>query len=230
MKEDFHTFIVTRFSIFDPRVKSTRLSRLPVDEYKNILFSDDRLSAKFETFEKITVLSILAQTNPNFTFLIYAGVALPDRRKQLLENIVEQCTQAKLKYVESFRQMRCDYTQKISTYAGPYFCARLDDDDGLSPYFVELLQLYKNTNADVITFSQGQLIGIENGKFKHGKQISKPFTSAGLTSINKPIYSLGHHRRVKNKFNCIIDDTPEMFFQFCGKYCDTNREFVEGYE
>ena len=62
-----HIIIITRFSIYD-------LNLNLLEEQINHIFSLKRLKFKFESFERITLPSVINQTNQNYTYLIFSSI------------------------------------------------------------------------------------------------------------------------------------------------------------
>jgi len=78
-------YFITRFSIFDFNKKVFRLTtNLGIEEYKSYLFSKERLDYKFDSFEKITLPSIVSQTDNNYIWEIYTSEYLPIEYKNRL--------------------------------------------------------------------------------------------------------------------------------------------------
>ena len=61
---------------------------LGIEEYKSYLFSKERLDYKFNSFEKITLPSIVSKTDDNYIWVIYTSEYLPiEYQNILLENL-----------------------------------------------------------------------------------------------------------------------------------------------
>lgn len=219
-----YTYIVTRFSILDyscPRFQITK--NISEKEYKEKLFSEERLNAKFKLFEKITLPSIVNQTNKNFIWYIYASSFLPDKYKKKILELT--CVNEKIKcvFIDSFKDF-C----KIQFTDEKYCTVRLDDDDGLHKDFVESLNNYNNVpNKNLITHACGQLVKLENDELVYGRKIDKSEKppAQGLAAVGMDVYKCGSHGKIQNKYNVIVDKKPNMFLMSCSEYCDTKRNF-----
>lgn len=217
-------YFITRFSIYDPNKKAWVISRLPQQQYFNKLFSEDRLNAKFTAFEKMTLPTVLNQTNKNYEWLILSSVHLPEIYKKRLNDLVAPHPQIKVYYVNNWEEV--DQILKTYPYEPSYATVRLDDDDGLSPNYVQMLQQYKDKRGCIITFPYGTGYKIENGNiiYKEG-DICCNCIALGLTAINMNIYSCGNHTKLKDKYTIIKNNTRGMYYLFFSKYCDSGRMF-----
>ena len=216
-------YIITRFSIFDyscPRFQITKNN--DYETYKNKLFDDERLKTKFNLFEKITLPSVLNQTNKNFVWYIYSSTLLPEKYKNKLLELTNH-PNIKCIFIESFKTF-C----KIEFNNEKYCTVRLDDDDGLNKNFIESLNKYKESpNKTLITHPMGQLVKIENDKLIYGRKIDKTKKppAQGLTAIGMDVYKCGSHGKIQENYNVIYDKTPDMFIMSCSEHCDTERIF-----
>jgi Putative rhamnosyl transferase len=222
------TYIITRFSIFDRNCYKFKLRRNKnKDEFFNKLFSTNRLNSKFTTFEKITLPSILNQSNKNYIWNIYTSEYLPEEYKNRLIELTSPHKKINIHYVKSFKYFdkSVDNVTKNKTFK--YCTIRLDDDDGLSANFIENLQKYKNEDKTIISHPKGTRVTIKDDKLVLGKKISKLNNAQGLCGIGMNIYSCGNHMKVAEKFKVIYDNTPNMYLVNCDYHCDTKRKFVE---
>lgn len=214
-----HTFIITRFSIYDPVKKFKRAD-------KSHLFSEKRLKFKFESFERITLPSIINQTNQNYTYLIFSSIYLPKIYKQRLLNLTKKYyKKIHCIFVNDLNQFYSTLTNLFNKLNKPYCSIRLDDDDGLNVKFIESLNQYKHLDKSIISHPRGTNFKIENGKILYGKKTNYPKTAQGLAAINMDIYSCGDHTKVDKKYNVIYDTTPDMYLINCNDLTDTKRIF-----
>lgn len=215
------THIITRFSIFDFNFKGYRITKeLDKDTYYNQLFSSERLNHKFKVFEKITLASILNQTNQNYIWHIYTSEYLPENYKLKLKDLTMSHKSIRVYYIKSFKEFN-----KI-LFDSEYCTIRIDDDDGLSPYFIENLQKYKNDINTIISHQNGNYVTITNDELVIGEQILYPNIALGLCAIGMNIYTCGNHVKIATKFKVIYDNAPNMYLVNADDNCDTKRKFV----
>lgn len=214
-------YFITRFSIFDPASKAFKLTRENDTEYyKSYLFSKERLEYKFSSFEKITLPSIVQQTNNNYIWEIYTSNYLPTEYKERLLESTKSYENIKIYFVESFKEF--NKSKKIND---KYCTVRLDDDDGLNENYVEIMQKYKDETNAVISFPNGKYITIQNNEIIYGSNILYKLNAQGLCSIGQNIYGRGSHTSLDKMHKVIYDMTPDMYLFNCSKFCDTKRIF-----
>jgi len=231
------TYILTRFSIFDKDSTGLQISNKynlknesDQEKYKNELFSPDRLNYKFKVFELVTLPGVVNQTNQNFEWYIYSSVYMPKYYQNKLIELTKPYNNIFVKFISSFKEFfyTIDYTKNNTI---DKFCTmRLDDDDGLSPNFIKLINNYKNEkDGTVISFSDGTQISLINNKIEYGISIRYDLIAIGLTVINKDIYSLGDHSLLSERgYTVKLDRTPNMYLICCSEqFCDTKREFIK---
>jgi hypothetical protein len=215
------THIITRFSILDYDFKGFWISKkIDKETYSERLFSSKRLDYKFTSFEKITLPSILNQTNQSYVWHIYASEYLPEIYKKKLMELTKPHASIHIYYIKTFKEFNTLH------FEDNYCTMRLDDDDGLSPNFIENLQKYKNERNTIVSCPNGNHVKIENDQVVIGEKIISPNAALGLCAIGMNIYHCGNHMKVAEKFKVIYDNTPKMFLLNANENCDTERKFV----
>lgn len=214
-------YFITRFSIFDHNFKGYIMTKkLSIEEYKSYLFSKERLDYKFNSFEKITLPSIVSQTDDNYIWEIYTSEYLPIEYKNRLLASTNKYKNIKIFFINSFKEFN-----KSNKINDKYCTVRLDDDDGLDKNFVKTLQKYKDKTKEIISFPLGKKCTISNNKIIYGKNVNIKNTALGLCAIDMNIYDCGNHTKVHNKFKVTYDMTPDMYLLNCSEFCDTQRRF-----
>lgn len=215
------TYIITRFSIYDPDAKVWRLTRNNnPNQIKKKLFRKPRLDARFDFFSKVTLPSINKQTNQNYLWYIYASSFLPPNYQNKLLELTKSNLKIKVIFIDSMKEFA-----KIDYPESGYCTMRLDDDDGLSPNFIELMNKYKNKKGKVISFPNGKRYKLEDGKIILGEEYIYKNASMGLTAIEMDIYQCGNHHNVNKRYPTIYNNQPNMYMAACGKYSDSGRGF-----
>lgn len=215
------TYIITRFSILDHEFKGYCLTRNEKNfhQYKEKLFSEERMEEKFSAFEKITLPSIINQTNQNFVWEIYASEYMSSEYKNRLLNNTKNYHNIKIYFIKSFKEFN------KTEFTGDQYCTiRLDDDDALNSNFIEKTKKYKK-NESILSFPRGQKITIKNNKIIYGDKTNIKNIALGLCAIGMNIYNCGNHTKVHEKYNVIYDNTPNMYLLYCSKNTDTGRVF-----
>jgi hypothetical protein len=125
---------LVRFSY--PSIGGFRISsgRSP-EELQHTLFERDRLESRFELFEKITLPTVLRQSDMGFSLGILVGDLLPDWARDRLDGLVEdhKCLHIVQQPMRPhFRAIRDAYTDLPTDDGATHIASfRLDDDDGL---------------------------------------------------------------------------------------------------
>ena len=216
-----HTYILTRFSIFDPKYKHfnlTDLTHYNRHGYKSKLFSSRRLDFKFKVFEKMTLPTVIHQTHKDYTWYIYTSNILPEKYKKKLLKLTEKHPQIKCKFIESFKEFTFTPDKE-----GPYCTVRLDDDDGLNPHFFKNLQKYKHLDGCIISHSHGLKYRLKEGNVDLGSAIVYKNIALGLCAIGKNIYDCGAHTEIAENHKVIYDETPKMYYLCYSELCDSKR-------
>jgi hypothetical protein len=218
-------YFITRFSIYDPQFGGFRISKdYDQKEYEKRLFAKDRLNSKFDTFENITIPSILKQSCKNWKWLIYTSDRLPDEYMKRLRMLVKDYINIELITVKDFR----DFFEKDLSYdyGSSFATVRIDDDDGLNNFYVDKLQQYSKNIGSIISFTEGVLVKRVKECLVKGEKVSEKNIALGMAGIGIKIYNLGSHTTINEKYNVIYDSTPNMFYLNCSPFTDTNRGFT----
>ena len=219
-------YIITRFSILDFKSPSFNLTRNNSSDYiyKLLLFDEERLNYKFNSFSKVTLPSIINQTYKNYIWIIYTSIYLPPNFKKKLLNLTKDYKKIKIKFVKNFKEFYDDI-ELILPKNLKYSTIRIDDDDGLSLNFLEELQKYRFKNNVIISFPNGTRIKIEDNKIVYGKPFKKKNIAIGLCAINKNIYKY-NHSKINQDNEVIYNYKNNMYLINCSPFCDTNRKFI----
>jgi hypothetical protein len=218
-------YFITRFSIYDPQFRGFRLTAdYDQKEYERRLFDKDRLNHKFDTFQKITLPSIVEQSCDNWKWLIYTSDRMPDEYMKRLRALLKDYTNIELITVKGFGE----FFEKTSSYnyENSFATVRIDDDDGLNNCFVEKLQEYSKDVGSIVSFTEGTLVKYAKGRVVMGEKVSAKNSALGLTGIGIKIYSTGRHSDIDTRYNVIYDSTPDMFLLCCSPFADTKRGFT----
>lgn len=226
LKVNLKIYFITRFSILDYNCKAWVMTSMEKDNYSKTLFADDRLNAKFEAFEKMTLPSIVNQTNQNYEWLILTSNYLPQLYMNRLKKDIEKYPQIKLFTVENMVEFK--KIVKEYPYQKLYATVRIDDDDGLNVNYVKLMQKYQYNDQCIITFPKGRAYKIIDKQIEvMNYEINSPMLALGLAAINMNIYLCGSHHNINQRYNVIYDKTPESYHIFLSPFCDTKRGFKD---
>jgi hypothetical protein len=218
-------YFVTRFSIYDPQFKGFRISRYyDPKEYEKRLFDADRLNHKFDTFQNLTLPSVIGQSLGDWKWLIYTSDRMPEEYMKRLRALVSGHPNISLIPIKDFDEFF--EKDKTYNYEISYATVRLDDDDGLNNCFVERLQQYIKKVGSIVCFTEGTLVKYEKGRVVRGEKVSELNNAQGLAGIGVKIYSCGRHSDINERYDVIYDSTPDMFLINCSPFADTKRGFT----
>ncbi|MEP1760938.1 MAG: putative rhamnosyl transferase [Sulfitobacter sp.] len=117
------------------------------------LFSPKRMEERFRLFETITLPSVAAQTDPDFTFLIVTGKHFPVDYLNRLKTITAAIPQCQIVLYPP-RKHRMIMAKAVNDWRGlpdePCLQFRLDDDDAMAVTFIEK---FKQTARDLSTIT-----------------------------------------------------------------------------
>jgi hypothetical protein len=136
-----------RFSYYG--VTDTRLKPTADGEALARLYDDRRMARRFFLFENLTLPSLIAQTDKDFTTVILSSDVMPDRYKERLSALAARLPGAIVEYSASRRGDLA--LQKFMTRAaepksrGSSVHFRLDDDDALAFTYIERLRMLTQT-------------------------------------------------------------------------------------
>ncbi|WP_303370002.1 glycosyltransferase [Paracoccus sp. (in: a-proteobacteria)] len=107
-----------------------------------MLFAPRRLEARLATFEHLTLASLKAQTDPDFTFVVLASSLMPEFYQDRLEAACAEVPQVVLRYfpVTSAEAAQDATFRELGIRYGDTLQFRLDDDDCLCADYVEVMR------------------------------------------------------------------------------------------
>jgi hypothetical protein len=218
-----HHYIVTRFSVLDGKANINPYFGVKTRKNSNMakfLFTSKRMEEKFHIFDAITVPSIKEQTDTNFTWLIYSSTSLPEEyKKRLLEY---KDSNIHIKFVKNFGEMYSDMRKQLKGKKN-YSTTRLDDDDGLSPHFLETLNKYESNENHIISFPHGKKIKRVKNAYVTKGEVNYKKIATGLSAIDMNIFSMGNHLEVNGKNPIIYDSLKDAYSVFCAPFAKNTR-------
>lgn len=228
--------IVTRFSYI-----GNSGWKIPVADREKILFDPERLDLRLWLFERITVASLLAQTDQRFHHYILTSDQLPD---WALERLTAICHRAYPADNFSIDRQPVGNARKFlrqfmvrKGFGTPVVQIVLDDDDGLASDFIATVAA-KLTEAAAdgllsedklpyfLSFSRGYgLIFSDDGATRSEVfQHRYPYINLGLTMVERPaepnILAIDHLAAPK-KAGCVPIGGAPMFVRSVHAFNDS---------
>lgn len=162
----YNHFLITRFNIKVSGLGPEGLDSLSVDEHW--------FEKRMKLFEMHCSPSVLAQTNVNFTWLIYVDPATNLSRFTFLK---DSPIAFELIFVVDFPAMKEDIISRIRAASSPYvITSRMDNDDVISSMYIETIhdafqpkdKLIINLNSGFDYHSRLQMLTKWNKRFRNG--------------------------------------------------------------
>lgn len=182
-------FCHIRFSFFG--ITDTRLKPEDQDAALVQLYNETRMARRFFLFEKITLPSLRAQTDRDFSIVIMSSDIMPDRYKDRLRAITAQDRNVTIDFSDR-RNGGVAFRRHIDASLGEGFRKtavhfRLDDDDALASSYIARLRAVSHmlSVGTHITFPTGlSLFPAQSGSTQGGVVPMRQFLhSVGLATV-----------------------------------------------
>ncbi|OZI56392.1 glycosyltransferase [Bordetella genomosp. 4] len=239
-----HIFVMIRYSVLSKSLsESWVVGRDEFENYRANLFATDRLQARQDLFERITLPSLVQQTKrPSadwLTVFLLVSEEMPEHSRQQLADLVSKYDWIRIAPlpVENTTlgaPVAAALRQENGELA--YATVRLDDDDALSYDYFERLLEYVQPSFDgfCISFGKGVAALMQDGKFTSFREYYFPKCAQGMAFVNykpkakpaklKSVYALGHHQRVDKRVPTILDSRYHSFLRAIHDHADTKIE------
>ncbi|TWI38045.1 glycosyltransferase [Paracoccus sulfuroxidans] len=169
------------------------------------LFQPDRMEKRFRSFRDVTLASVAAQTDPDFTFLVISSNRMPQPMQQRLLDLCAGVAQVKVVFAAepTLGEVLAPILEEIAQQDGrPPIQFRLDDDDGIPARFIQRLRAHATRLSDLeqfgICFNRGMMIKLEPGRKPVPLSFQMPFLGAGcavrLANPRLSIFAIGHYQ------------------------------------
>jgi hypothetical protein len=131
------------------------------------LYAPDRLNQRLRLFERLTIPSLLAQSDLDFTLAVMIGDDLPAFARIRLDTILATLPRARvivmpphLNQVEAVGRVQMEVTAKSATHVTGF---RLDDDDAIDVQHIARLRFRSDVLAPMVGLDRPIVIGCNNG-------------------------------------------------------------------
>lgn len=223
---DPHLLLVIRFSYV--ALGGYVISDAGEDKVRAKLYDPERLERRFRLFEVLTLPSLLAQTDQNFTTVVLIGRDFPRDFRKRLDRILMPLRDpriAALRPMNSYRATRAAIDMCARPDATHLMSMRLDDDDALGYDCMAetrrlaplMVQMAGPDTPSVLAFNSGLFMEFaEGGNTLYGVGEKTPL-GLGMTMIapvgaRQSVFSMDH-RRVHTRFNTYTDATTPRFIR-----------------
>jgi hypothetical protein len=179
-----------RFSYYG--VTDTRLKPSEDDSTLLALYDETRMARRFHLFENLTLPSLIAQTDRNFTTVIMSSDVMPDRFKERLVILAARLPGAVVEFSASrrgdlaFRRFIAESLAPRMSGTAVHF--RLDDDDALAVSYIARLRQISQTlpPSTHVSFPSGIMLFPSGRDEPSGGSMphQRFLTAIGLATVN----------------------------------------------
>lgn len=233
---------IVRFSVVSTSsnlFKAWKVKNQPTfEEWCATVFSDDRLSRRFDLFECLTLPSLESQTDKGFKVHVMTSSLLPSKYKDRLIGLSERYSFLKIHELSPDAAEHGNYSSHIWPFVEtriPFASFRLDDDDALSQDFISRLRTHLSPDKieHAVTLCRGFTLFID--KFgcafaaKDSVQVNPSVGMAFISGPRKPKLIFDRtalHLRMHHKVPTITDGRSIAFAYVKHAWNDTGYEQV----
>ncbi len=216
---------VCRFSY--PALGGFKRMHDSVAEREVYLYAPARMALRFAHFQTLTLPSIRAQTDPDFTFLIVIGQNMPDPWLTKLRDLCAPVPQIKIVEREPLKHrlaLQLAIQDELGEDRPESLQFRLDDDDAVGVDFVDLIRsvarrtgrLRRREPRTAIEFNTGYSATLSaDGMI--AEDVISSFWACGLAvhfaeGDARTIMNYGHHK-LHHEMPSIIHPRPPMYIR-----------------
>ena len=198
-----------------------------IEERETYLYSTERMELRFRHFEALTLPSIQAQQDEDFTFLIMVGENMPRLFLERLHDLIAPVPQIKVIPAPPMKHRiaaQAVILNELGETRPETIQFRLDDDDAVGVDFVRLIRrrahqtarMRKHWRNMVFEFRKGFYVKLSSEGI-HAKTVKTNFLACGLAATFRPedentIMNFGHHK-LHDTMPTLIEPSPAMYLR-----------------
>lgn len=189
-----------------------------LERSRTVLYDDKRLDFRFRSFERLTLASLAAQRNRDFTFVVLSSTAMPEPWRARLTAICAPLPWVRLVFSDQrdvglalapiLDELSMDGTVRLVQF-------RLDDDDCVCVDYIDRLAKAANAMRHYRSFAfslpRALMMTCYAGGTPATYQYLRPFHSAGVAlrapRHGRSIFSFGHFALAR-RFPSLADPDP----------------------
>ncbi|MBR2656557.1 MAG: hypothetical protein IKD58_08730 [Loktanella sp.] len=218
--------VVIRFSYV--ALAGFRLSKRGEHDARSLLYAPERLERRFRLFEALTLPSLLAQTDQDFTTAVLIGTDFPRPWRKRLEALLQPLGDGRiiaLPPLNNYKSTKKTLDLCTTRSATHVVSMRLDDDDAISRDCIEetrriippLLQVSGVETPAIIAFNNGLFLELgSGGNTLYGVQEKTPL-GIGMSMVAprgaRPTVFSMDHRMVHTRWNCFTEGVTPRFIR-----------------
>lgn len=205
-----------------------------VAEREAYLYAPERMEMRFRHFECLTLPSVAAQQDGDFTFLVLTGESLPAPHLERLRDLTAGVPQIRIVQSPPMRQRlaaQIAIKQALGADETESLQFRLDDDDAVAVSFTRSLRWFarqttamrRNWRNMAVEYNHGYSVRL-SAQGILAETVHAPFWACGLAVLFRPgdartVMNFAHHR-LHREMPTLIHPTPRMFLR--GKHEDND--------
>ncbi|UOB18265.1 glycosyltransferase [Abyssalbus ytuae] len=151
----FKHLIITRFNL--------RKTDWVTSKSNHPVLTEEWLKNRFELFENYCLPAVKAQTNKNFTWLVYFDIETPDAYIQRINKIKETFKNFEPLFINGMDEFLPQIENSLANITEPYIItSRIDNDDCISIHYVDEIQKQFNKQEFIaLDFIDGYALQLE---------------------------------------------------------------------
>ena len=225
---------ICRFSF--PALGGFKRMHDSVAEREAYLYAPDRMELRFRHFETLTLPSIQAQVDQDFTLLIVVGNSFPKPYTDRLHDLTATTSQVKIIRKEPMKHrlaMQLAIKEELGDDTEESLQFRLDDDDAVARSFVRSARWFARNTAKMrrrwknfaIEYNSGYSVALSGEGIK-AEHVYAPFWPCGLAVTFRPgdkktVMNYAHHK-LHTRMPTMIHPIPDMYLR--AKHADNDSE------
>ncbi|MEI4197888.1 glycosyltransferase [Roseovarius sp. E0-M6] len=198
-----------------------------LEEREAYLYHDTRMELRFRHFEALTLPSVAAQTNPDFTLLIVIGERMPKKWLDRLHDVTAPVPQIKIVPTPPLKHrlaLQLAIQKELEGHDEESMQFRLDDDDAIGVDFVQKAlfaarrtgRFRKESPRMAFEFNNGFSVNLSQEGLRVRPEFGG-FLSCGLAVLfpagdDKTVMNFGHHK-LHHSMPMMIQPTPPMYLR-----------------
>jgi len=225
---------ICRFSY--PAIGGFQIDHDSPDARAVFLYAPDRMEERFRYFETLTVPSLRAQTDPDFTFLIVTGTDLPAAYDARLRALTADLPQVVIQPHppgphREVMKAAINSVRQPDTLSLQF---RLDDDDALGRDFIARLKAETAARRDALSGQRHIAVDFNHGFLAtpgpdglHVQPSDTPLMTAALAVIFEAHVRLSvmnfNHVRLPRFMTCHQVESPPMYVRGSSRWNDSRQ-------
>ena len=198
-----------------------------VQDREAYLYSPERMELRFRHFETLTLASIAAQRDPDFTFLVLVGDSLPKPYLDRLRDITASVPQVRIVSRPPMKHrlaMQLVLQEELAGTETESIQFRLDDDDAVGTNFIRSIRrtarlshkMWADWDNFVIEYSSGYAVRLGPEGIL-AQPVQGQFLACGLAVLFRPsdpktVMNYGHHK-LHLTMPTLIDPQSPMYLR-----------------